>query len=97
MMKEYQVTLLCTTNQYKPVSTIVKYNMSDYLNRTNDEHIKAIKDKGIKQICIKRNWTSKDLLKYSYLKCKIREYDKEKIDKQNKERYEQIKKERGWT
>lgn len=96
MMKQYQVTLFATNGKYKPISTIVNYDTSVIPDRSNDEHIREIKNKGIKQICQKRYWTSKDLLKYGYTKCKIREYDKEKIEKENKIKYERIKQERGW-
>ena len=49
------------------------------------------------KICQKRYWTNADLKKYFYTRVKIREYDKEKIEKENAERYERIKKERGWA
>lgn len=84
-MKEYQVTLICADGTYKPVSCIIKTVSTD---------TKEIKNKGITKICQKRGWGKFELLKYGYTKIKIREYDKEKIAKENAERYEKIKEEK---
>lgn len=97
MIKEYQVTLLCETGEYKPVSSIVKIDTLEYTKLGKIEYVKEIRKRGIIKICQKRYWTNTDLKKYHYTKIKTREYDKEKIAKENAERYEQIKKERGWT
>ena len=97
MIKEYQVTLFCTTGQYKPVSTIVKKDSSLMIEKGKEAFVKEIRLEGIRKICIQRYWDSKDLKRYNYNQIKIREYDKEKIEKEKKERYEQIKKERGWA
>jgi len=86
MNKIYQVTLLCKDNKYKPVSALVV--------RKEGMDKKAIQLEGIKKICQKRYWTTKDLARYGYTICKIRLYDKEKIEQENKERYEKIKEEK---
>lgn len=96
MIKEYQVTLLCETGEYKPVSAIVKIDTIEYTKLGKIEYTKEIRKRGIVKICQKRYWNNMDLKRFHYTKIKLREYDKEKIAKENAERYEQIKKERGW-
>lgn len=83
MKKQYQVTLICENGKYKPVSTIVT------MEETADR--RAIMREGQKKIMIKRYWSMADLTRYGYTKGKIREYDKEKIERENAARYEAIK------
>lgn len=83
MKKQYQVTLICESGKYKPVSTIVT------MEETTDK--KAIMREGQRKIMIKRYWSMTDLTKYGYTKGKIREYDKEKIEQENAARYEALK------
>lgn len=97
MMKEYQVTLLCQTKQYKPVSAIVKLDIATLSNLTTKEICAEIRKRGIIKICQARYWTTADLKRYNYTIVKMREYNIQKIEKDNKLRYEQIKKERGWS
>lgn len=97
MIKEYQVTLVCSTGQYKPVSCIVKKDDNRIAEVGQDAFKAELKKDGVIKICQKRYWTNADLKKYFYTRVKIREYDKEKIEKENAERYERIKKERGWA
>ena len=85
---DYQVTLFSTTGKYKPVSTIIKADEKD-LNNVEDR--KELITKGVKKICANHYWTSYDLKKYSLTRSKVRIYDKEKIEQENKERYEAIK------
>ena len=85
---EYQVTLLCATNQYKPVSAIIKAEGKD-LNNAADH--KMLVTNGIKKICATRGWSALDLKRYNYTKSKIRVYDRKKIEQENKEKYEAIK------
>lgn len=85
-MVQYQVTLLCTNGKYRPVSTL--------LNGEENADLKAVSTRGIRKICASRGWTSADLKRYGYLKSKIRVYDKEKIEAENKARYERIKEEK---
>lgn len=83
MKKQYQVTLICESGKYKPVSTIIT------MEETTDK--KAIMREGQRKIMIKRYWSMADLTKYGYTKGKIREYDKEKIEQENIARYEALK------
>ena len=96
MIKEYQVTLICETGQYRPVSAIVKADDKTAEAIGVDAFKRQIRTQGITKICQKRYWDSSDLKRYHYTKVKMREYDKEKIEKENAERYEKIKRERGW-
>lgn len=96
MIKEYQVTLMCSTGKYKPVSTIVKVDTTTLATMGKEAYLKDIRYRGINAICTKRYWNAKDLQKYNYTVCKMRVYDKEKIQKENEEKYEKIKIERGW-
>ena len=86
MKKQYQVTLLCKTGQYKPVSTIVT------LEATDDKQL--IMREGQRKIMIQKYWTMTDLKKYGYTSGKVREYDREKIAQENAERYARIKEEK---
>jgi hypothetical protein len=97
MIKEYQVTLFTPDNKYKPVSCIVQQDTAIAKEIGNKVYTQKIKTKGIQKICNKRYWSGQDLTRYGYTKVKIREYDKEKIAAENAERYEKIKKERGWA
>ena len=94
MIKEYQVTLSSTSGKYKPVSCIVKRDSKEVLEKGRDVFIKELQQQGIIKICQKRLWNNSDLKRYGYTKVKIREYDKEKIAKENAERYERIKEEK---
>ena len=82
----YQVTLKDPSGKYNYVSALV--------HRKEGMDKKALIEEGIKKICQKRLWTSKDLKKYGYTVCMIRLYDKEKIEQEKKERYEKIKEEK---
>lgn len=92
MSKQIQITLI-SDKGYRPVSTLVKVDkISDYTaNKTKWQTL------AVQQICAKRHWGVADLKKYGYNGIKARVYDKEKIAAENAARYEQIKKERGWT
>ncbi len=95
MKREYQVTLSCTTNKYKPVACIVKREQTTDEDLTLKPDIKReIINQGIKTICNKRLWCGKDLQRYGYLKVKVRLYDREKIAKENEERDNRIKEEK---
>ena len=91
-MVQYQVTLMCETGAYKPVSTII--TVKEKVDLSNIAEKKKIINLGITKICQKRYWTSRDLKKYNYTKAKVREYDKEKIAQENAERYAKIKEEK---
>ena len=97
MIKEYQVTLFCTTGQYRPVSAIVKADSARVKSVGMTVFKRELQTAGIQKICNSRLWDKKHLIDSHYTKVKIREYDKEKIEREKAERYEQIKKERGWA
>lgn len=89
---QIQVTLLSNRGN-APVSCIVNVDGGkDYFLSHKDE----IRKKGIEKICRKRLWGKRELLNYGYLKAIMREYVKGVTEKADAERYEQIKKERGW-
>lgn len=95
MTKQYQVTLICKTGQYKPVSTIINFQQSSDEDLTaKAETKKQIQQSGIIKICQKRYWTNADLKKYGYTAVKVRVYDKDAIAAENAERYERIKQEK---
>ena len=92
MAIQIQVTLV-SNKGYRAASTIIEVpSAKDYIE--NKQHYQM---EAVKKICAKRYWSAKDLEKYGYTGIKCRVYDKEKIERENAERYEQIKKERGWT
>lgn len=87
-----QITL--TSNKgYKPLSTIIEVPTAEAFLANK----KKYQEQGIIKICAKRSMRSHDLAKYGYNQIKMRVYDKEKIEREKAERYEQIKKERGWA
>lgn len=88
-MYEYQVTLVCTTGQYRPVSCIVKSNC--LINLKDKQEKMKIVNKGIKKICLKRYWTQRELNKYSYKRIKVRKYDEEIIQLEAINKYRKAK------
>lgn len=91
MVKEYQVTLFCENNKYKPVSCIVKV---EEINLDNSEDKRRVAKLGAKKICQKRMWKSKNLTSFGYTIAKVREYDRQKIAIENAIRYHKIKEEK---
>ena len=53
----YQVTLICESGKYKPVSTIVEIE--------NPTDKATIQNKGITKICITKRWDKRDLKAYN--------------------------------
>ena len=53
MLKEYQVTLVCTSGKYRPVSCIVKKDTDIIASIGKEEHTKQIRKEGITKICQK--------------------------------------------
>lgn len=88
---QVQVTMM-STKGYKPVSCLIEAKDK----KDAQDHLTEIKTKGIQKICQKRLWNNHHLKQFGYVKVKMRIYDKEKIDAENEERYERIKRERGW-
>lgn len=91
--KKVQITLVSTTGQYKPVSTIIHVDSAQDFRARKKEYIAQ----AITKICQKRLWTQRDLKAYGYTVIKAREYDEEKIKEQNEQRYEEIKREKFAT
>ncbi len=103
MKQEYQVTILCGANTYKPVSCIIKVEQENETDNlvNNPLKKKEIINRGVNKICGCRRWSALDLKTYGYNKVKVRKYNKLEIEKENKERYERIKEEKyssgEWT
>ena len=90
-MKQIQVTLV-SDKGYRAVSALVDVpSIRDYIENKSQYQMQ-----GVVKICAKRHWSKTDLTKYGYTGIKCRVYDKEKIERENAERYEKIKEERGW-
>lgn len=90
--QQYQVTLICKTGAYKPVSCIVEVEQMKGIDLTKNETMrKGIIERGVKKICASRYWTIKDLQKYGFISAKARLYDRLAIEKQKKENYEKLK------
>lgn len=92
-MKEYQVTLTNNENKYKPVSCIVKIDVAEGAPLTAELKKKVFRE-GVKKICIKHYWSSADLKRYGYTQGKVREWDRAKIEAENKANYWELKKQR---
>lgn len=92
MSIQIQITIL-SDKGYRPLSTLIEVdNAQEYIaNKAKYQQDAILK------ICANRHMTIRDLRKYGYTRIKAREYDKEKIAQENAERYERIKKERGWA
>lgn len=98
MKKQYQVTLICITGQYRPISCIITREQETEENLLNNPtERKAIIADGVRKICAKRYWDNTYLKQYGYARVKARVYDKEKIEEENKLRYEQIKEQKYAT
>lgn len=89
---QIQITLV-SNKGYKPMSTIIEVPDAATFNLHKQEY----QQRAAVKICAQRHMTARDLVNYGYTGIKCREYDKEKIARENAERYEKIKKERGWT
>lgn len=98
MNKNYQVTLISKSGKYRPISCIVKIAQTNNDDLTKDaKKKKEIINRGIVLICAKRGWGKLELKTYEYLSAKVRLYDTEKIEAENKAQYEKIKEEKYKT
>lgn len=87
-----QMTIM-SDKGYRPLSTLINVeSATEYI-----AHKALYQQEAVLKICANRHMTTADLKKYGYNTIKAREYDKARIDQENKERYEKIKKERGWA
>lgn len=91
MEKTYQVTLFDKEGRYKPISCLIH---QEEIRLDSKEQRKALVNKGVAKICMTKCWTTKDIQKYGYILAKAREYDKAKIEAENKARYDAIKEEK---
>lgn len=91
-MIQIQLTLYSESGKYRPMSTIVEVESIAYYNT----HKQEIQNRAIQRISVQRKMDIWAMKKYGYTKLKARVYDKEKIEQENRERYERIKEERGW-
>ena len=91
-MIQIQLTLYSESGKYRPMSTIVEVESIAYYNA----HKQEILNRAIQRISVQRKMDIWVMKKYGYTKLKARVNDKEKIEQENKERYERIKEERGW-
>lgn len=89
-MYKYQVTISCSTGQYKPVSCIIKTDKA--INLKDHTAKMQLVNKGIVKICGQRRWRNADLKRYSYTRVKVREYNKEAIKLESIDKYRSIKK-----
>lgn len=90
--QKYQVTILCKTGEYKPISCIIEVEQEEGIDLTKSKIMKKeIIDRGVKKICALKFWTARDLKNYGYLSAKARLYDRLEIEKQKKENYEKLK------
>lgn len=87
-----QCTLFSVTNKYRPISTLLEIESVAYYNT----HKQEIQQRAIDKIAVQRKTERWCLKRDGYIRMKVRVYDKEKIEKETRERYEKIKKERGW-
>ncbi len=93
IMIKLQVTLFSTTGKYRPISTLIEVENVEYYKA----HAQEVQKRAIQKMCAQR-YVDWDWMKEGgYTKMKVRVYDRAKIDAENKERYERIKKERGWA
>lgn len=87
-----QITLI-SEGGYRPLSTLIQCeSWANY-----QEHKIIYQQKAVTAMLAKRHMTVHDMHKYGYTEIRSRIYDKERIEAENKARYEQIKKERGWV
>lgn len=91
-MVKIQITLISESG-YRPLSTLIDCESWEEYK----EHKTTYQQKAVTAMLAKRSMTVRDLRKYGYTEIRARVYDKERIVAENKARYEQIKKERGWT
>ena len=75
-----QITLYSTTGKYKPISTLIEVNNMEEFKQNKNKYYK----KAILNICHNRYTTWDDLKKNGFTIVKYREYNKEKIELQNK-------------
>ena len=89
---QVQITLISESG-YKPLSTLIDCESWEEYQANKI----AYQQKAVTYMLAKRHMTVRDLRKYGYTEIRARVYDKERIQAENRARYEKIKRERGWT
>lgn len=89
---QVQITLISESG-YKPLSTLIDCESWEEYQANKI----AYQQKAVTYMLAKRYMTVRDLRKYGYTEIRARVYDKERIQAENRARYEKIKRERGWT
>ena len=87
-----QVTLFSNAG-YKPLSTLIEVESWEEYQSNKPKYQKN----ALVKICGRRGMTMYHIRKYGQTEIGARVYDPERIAKEKAERYEQIKKERGWN
>lgn len=90
-MVTIQITLISEEGR-RPLSALIECeSWQEYqANKTR------YRDNAIMRMLAARHMTLHDAQKYGYTTVKARVYDREKIARENAERYAKIKKEKGW-
>lgn len=84
----YQITIYAR-EKYRPVSTLI-FNDSP-INLSAPKEKAALLQRGFAKICADHGWSKEDVKRFGYTTGKVRLYDREKIEAENKARYEAIK------
>lgn len=95
MKQKYQVTIMCKTGAYKPISCLIEMEQEQGEDLTkNIVKKKEITTRGVNKICASRGWSARELQKYGYATVKCRYYDKDAIIREQAERYAKLKEEK---
>lgn len=95
MRQSYQVTIMCKTGAYKPVSCLIGMEQEQGIDLTKDIiKKKEITKRGVNKICASHSWSARELQKYGYATVKCRYYDKDATIREQAERYSKLKEEK---
>lgn len=78
-----QVTVYHKENKYKPMSTVLEVESMDYYN----QHKTEVQKRALENIGHYRYLTPQEIIKRGYTLVKVREYDLEKIQAEDKRRH----------
>ena len=70
---------------HAPSDEAVRANPKEYIGRT------------IAHLCLKKGWTQADLRAYGYKRVQIQPYEPGAIAQENREHYNTLRKELGWS
>lgn len=94
MKRKYQITLISTTGQYKPISCIIEIADNGTDLSLDSISKKKIQTMGVQKICARRYWKTTDLRKFGYTKAKVRLYDLDTIKEEKINTYAIVKAEK---